>query len=123
MYVYRMCSGIFSQSRTTIHKLSQAIGTLTAASPGVEHAPLYIRPMEIENNKQLRIHNGNFGFMPLTSEIKPCLTWWIENANECTKHVSLRVANAVMYTDASNLMWGAYDETHNEKTNGFWSTQ
>jgi len=122
--ILAMCSKIISQSRTTIHKLSQVIGTLTAASPGVEHAPLYIRPMEREKNRQLRIHKGNFkSFMPLTSEIIDCLKWWIENVDTSKKSVSPRVANAVMYTDASNLMWGAFDETHNQKTNGFWSTE
>jgi len=59
--------------------------------------------------------------MLLTSE--KSLKWWIEYVDAPKKRVSPRVANAVLYTDASNPMWGAYDETHNQKTNGFWSTE
>lgn len=120
----QLCAEILSRRRTTIHKLSQVIGTLIAATPGVEHAPLFIRPLEKMKDKQLKKHKGNYkSFLTVTDEMRQCLTWWIENIHTCKKQILLPEPDAIMFTDASNLMWGAFDETHNKRTNGFWSAE
>ena len=44
----------------TIRKFAILIGKMVAAEPGVEHAPLFYKPLEKVKDTELRCHNGNF---------------------------------------------------------------
>lgn len=44
--IVEMCKAILSKRRTTIREFSKLIGKLVATEPGVEYAPLFIKPLE-----------------------------------------------------------------------------
>ena len=117
------CKSMISAKRTTIRNFSKLIGKLIAAEPGVQHAPLYIRPLEKVKDLQLRKQRGNFDtFMKIPRSVHPILQWWIDNTQRSYKNISLTAPDVVIYTDASLQMYGAYNETSNTKTNGFWDS-
>ena len=122
--ILELCSRILKCRRITIQQFSQIIGKLVAASPGVTHAPLYIKPLERSKERELKKHKGNFNsFFTLTHDDAEHLKWWIENIHFCYKNITTAEPNVVMYTDSSGRMWGAYDKTGNRRTNGFWSAE
>jgi len=122
--IVELCNSLISRRRATVKELSRIIGKLVAASPGVTHEPLYIKPLERIKDKELKIHKGNFnGFFTVTPDVKILLQWWIDNIFSSYKIISTRDPDIIMYTDSSKRMWGAYGETNNKKTNGFWSSK
>ena len=44
--IVELCNSMLSRRRATVKELSRIIGKLVAASPGVNHAPLYIKPLK-----------------------------------------------------------------------------
>ena len=120
--IISLCTKVLNSKRITIRVLAKLIGKLTAAEPGVQHAPLYIRPLEKIKEKELNIHKGNFdSFMKVPRSIHTTLTWWIKNIQKSFKSILSPDTNMVIYTDASLKMFRAFDETNDLKTNGFWS--
>jgi len=122
--IAEMCNRFINTRRSTIKQLCQIIGKLVAATPGVTYAPLYIRPLEQIKDRELRKHRGNFNsFFSVTPTVKCHLQWWIDNIHSCYRNIVTKDPDFVLYTDSSRLMWGAYEETRNKQTNGFWSAE
>lgn len=122
--IIELCKEMKKIKRTTIRIFAKLIGKLVAAGPGVEHAPLFTKPLEKIKENQLRIHRGNFdSFMNIPHCIEETLNWWIDNLPQCYKKVSLGTPDVIIYTDASLKQYGAYDQTNDLKTMGFWSTE
>lgn len=121
--ITELCNNIITCRRITIQKFSKIIGKLVAASPGVMHAPLYIKPLERHKERELKNHKGNFNsFFTITPDILENLRWWITHIHSCFKSITSPDPN-IMFTDSSGHMWGAYDKTENRRTNGFWSAE
>lgn len=77
--IIQICSEFLRKKRVTIREFAKLIGKLTAASPGVRHASLYIRALEKVKEKQLRLHSGNFySFMSIPNTLNNNIEW-IEN--------------------------------------------
>lgn len=108
--------------RTTIRKFAKLVGKLVAAEPAVQYASLFTKPLEKVKEQQLKLHRGNFdSFMNVPSSIKDALEWWIAHVEISYKHISKGAPSVMLFTDASLKMRGAYNETHDQKSNGFWS--
>jgi len=117
-----LCTRMIKTKRTTIREFAKLVGKLTAAEPGVQHAPLFIRPLEKVKEEQLKVHCGNFdSFMTIPRSIDSSLNWWVAHVKDSYKNVSIGPANIIIFSDASQRMFGAYDKTHNVETKGFWS--
>ena len=112
----------FSQ-QTTIRNFAKLIGKLNAAEPGVQHATLFIKPLEKVKETELRRHRSNFdSYMNAPRAIHYILNWWIGNIGTCYIHITLNPPHITIYTDASLQMYGAYNATNDSRTQGFWST-
>ena len=61
--------------------------------------------------------------MNIPRVIDDILNWWIDNIGSSFKHVTQNPPHITIYTDASLQMYGAYDETNDSRTQGFWSTE
>jgi hypothetical protein len=95
---------------------------MTAASPGVRYATLYIRPLEKIKEKQLKIHSGNFdSFMSIPNTLFDTIQWWIDNLRKSFNTITITPPTINIYTDASLKMYGAHDKTNNLNTQGYWS--
>ena len=93
---------MISTKRTAIRNFSKFNRKFNAAEPGVQHAPLYIRPLGKVKDIQLRKHRANFDiFMRIPSSVHPTLQWWIDNTQNSYKNISSTVPDVVIYTDAS----------------------
>ena len=95
-----------------------------AAEPGIEYAPLYYKLLEKVKEEQLKLHKGNFdNFMSIPSHIVPTINWWITNITSSYKLISHGPPQMVLYSDASNKAWGAFNKTNNIRTRGKWSAE
>ena len=122
--IISLCIQLKNDKRTTIRFFSKVIGKLVASEPGVEYAMLYIKPLEAIKERELRKHKGNFdSFMNVPAEAISTLDWWINNLASCFKSVSHGSPQLILYSDSSNLGWGAYNKTSNIRTGGDWSVQ
>ena len=120
--IVSLCKNMLCTKRTTIRCFAKMIGKLNAAEPGVQHATLHIRPLEKVKEHNLKIHRGNFDkFMNVPKTVHASLQWWITSVKSSYKNVLLENPGVIIYTDASQKMYGAYNETHKIKTSGFWS--
>ena len=73
------CKALLNKSKCTIRKFAKLIGLMVASERGVEHAPLFYKPLEKIKEFQLQINKGNFDwFMKITSKCKDTMQWWKE---------------------------------------------
>ena len=115
-----LCTKIRGKNFARIREIASLIGKFVSASNGVEYGPLFFKEIEIEKNIALKQQAGNFdGVMKVTDGIKICLTWWIDNLHTQVKKIEHREPDIVMFTDASNIGWGA--STGKKCTNGQWN--
>ena len=122
--ILKLCNELRNKKRTTIRFFAKVIGKLVASEPGVEYAMLFVKPLEMIKERELKIHKGNFdSFMKVPLIVYTTLDWWIENLPYCFKKVSHGNPQLVLYSDSSNLGWGAYNKTMDIKTGGDWSIQ
>ena len=69
-----LCKEILAARKITIRKFAQLIGKCVSVEPGVTYAALYYKLMEIERDKALKIHKGNFeATLYLSEESKWCI--------------------------------------------------
>lgn len=122
--IVELCKSVLIQKRIIIRLFSKLIGKLVAAAPGVEHSPLYYKPLEKIKDRQLKIHKGNFNsFMNIPKECNVTLNWWIENLSSSSKRISQGAPKLSLYSDASGSGWGGFNETENIRTGGKWSAR
>ncbi|KAH3813108.1 hypothetical protein DPMN_141558 [Dreissena polymorpha] len=58
--IINMGTSVTSKKRVPLHQFAKLIGKLVAARPGVQHAPLFIKPLEKEKELSLKKHKGIF---------------------------------------------------------------
>ena len=68
---------------------------------------LYIKPLEVVKDRELKIHEGNFDcFMKIPTIVYTTLEWWLENLSSCFKKISHGKPHLVLYSDIYNLAGG-----------------
>lgn len=114
--IINMCQNFLLKRRVTIRTFSQLIGKL------VDYAPLFYKPLEKVKERELTKHNGNYNsFMTIPKHVQHINRWWIDNVNASFKRVSHGKPQLVLFSDASQKGWGAFNETDNIRTGGEWS--
>lgn len=102
-----MCAALMLQCVCTIRHLSEVIGSLVAASPGVEHAPVHYKRIEIYKNQCLQANKGNFDVsVPVTDTLREDLQWWTNNVANAERHISRDAPNIYLSSDSSDFAWG-----------------
>lgn len=105
------CKRTLREKCITIREFAQIIGKLVATEPGVQYAPLFYKPLEIQKDLELKINRGNFDkTMLLTAESKECLLWWINNVKEAFRPILIPKPDRIIESDSSllnfNRIWG-----------------
>ena len=117
-----LCKEILAARRITIRKFAQLIGTCVSVEPGVQYAALYYKSMEIERDKALKLHKGNFdAVICISDESRQCIQWWINNVQTSFRPICLPKPNRCIESDSSGLGWGCHDVTNDVKMHGQWS--
>ncbi|MEW8548280.1 MAG: reverse transcriptase domain-containing protein [Candidatus Thiodiazotropha sp.] len=122
--IITVCTHILQETYISIREFARLIGKLVATEPGVEYAQLRYKPLEQIKDKYLKFHKGNFeAHMPVSSECRIAIQWWIDNLRTSFKVISHGKPAKILYTDSSNSGWGAFDKTLDVHTGGHWSEE
>ena len=105
------CKQMLAQDTTTVHKLAQLIGTLTATMQAIHPGPLYYREMQMLKTKQL-LHSQTYSAkITLTPKCREELRWWLLHMETWNgKAIMSPGPDMIIQTDASLKGWGAYLE-------------
>ena len=107
--------------RFTIREVASFLGTLVSSFPGVEFGPLHYRHIEVDKEANLKLNRGNFdSFMTLSHDSLEEIHWWSANILTASRRIFHNSPDVVVYTDASQMGWGAQIE-HGNNTSGIWS--
>ena len=107
--------------RFTIREVASFLGTLVSSFPGVEFGPLHYRHIEVDKEANLKLNQGNFdSFMTLSHDSLEEIHWWSANILIASRRIFHNIPDVVVYTDASQIGWGAQIE-HGNNTSGIWS--
>ena len=117
-----LCKEILAAKKMTIRKFAQLIGKCVSVEAGVRYAALYYNSMEIERDRALKMHRGNFdAVICISNESKICIQWWINNIETSFRPICLPKPHRHIESDSSGLGWGCHDVTYNVKRHGQWS--
>lgn len=115
----KILSLIYGKDTCRISLFAHLIGKLVAASPAVEYGNLYIKLLEKEKIRALRINNGDYSQrMKIPKYILPDLEWWKTSLKTASCSIKKDQFDLVIFSDASDSGWGATDG--NRSIQGFW---
>lgn len=118
--IVQSCKELFSCGKAKIRDVAKVIGSLVAAFPAVEMGKLHYRRLESAKIAALKEVKGNFDKrMDVTHEMKADLLWWLNNIEVQNRIIFREGTETDLYTDASNLGWGA--SLNHQIINGKWS--
>ena len=108
---------LLSQEPVSIRELASVIWSLLATFPAITYGTLCYRKLEILKIISLKNSKGNFEHKStLPSHSRTELNWWLSKL-DFHKRIITTEADLTIYTDASNLGWGA-DDRHNPTGEG-----
>ena len=55
-----LCKHLSHKVEISLREFARVIGKMVASEPGIEHAPIYYKVLEIEKDKLLKLNYGNF---------------------------------------------------------------
>eukprot|EP00794_Sanderia_malayensis_P010499 gene10499-11598_t len=108
-----------NMKKPTIKDLASVIGTVISTFPAIPYGKLHYRNSEKCKIEALKINKGNFkATILINPSIKLELQWWLDNIANTFNNLHLPDVDIVIYTDASELGWGATDGVN--PTGGQW---
>ena len=115
-----LIDNFISKSVCSIAELAQIIGKLISACPAVQYGMLYTKILESEKISALVNNHYNYNAkITIPKIIIPDLIWWRDNLVEAFRIFKTPEPIKIIFTDASDLGWGATDGTN--EIFGFWS--
>ena len=110
---------LLTMKKPTIRDLASVIGSVTATFPAIPFGKMHYRNAEHCKIEALKIHKGDY-MAPIilnpSTELE--LQWWIDNLDYTNTNLQIPEVDIVIYTDASEIGWGATDGTN--PTGGQW---
>ena len=111
-----MCRTLHAKQTCTIRECVEVLGSLVAAEPGVDFAPLHYKRLEHEKIQALKARAGDYeGHMRVTEVMKQDLSWWILHVKDATKKIARGPPALMLLSDSSDFAWGG---VHGECTTG-----
>lgn len=117
-------SKIVSDCKTLLHKaevfirdFAKIIGKFVASEPGVEHAMLHIKLLELEKDEKLKTFTGDFDAkFQLSYQAKQELCWWVDNIQTTFKPIIRPPPDIELESYSSNYGWSGVSKHDNLKT-------
>ncbi|XP_018375483.1 PREDICTED: uncharacterized protein LOC108769154 [Trachymyrmex cornetzi] len=111
----------FMQMRSCkIRESANLIGTLVAASPGVNYGWIYLKTLEREKILALIYNQNDYDQkMEISEQVRTDLNWWKRNIQQSVSNIRSPNFDWTIYTDASMTGWGAV--LGSKKIHGFWN--
>ena len=115
---YKLLNGVH-----TIRTVASFIGNLTASFDAVPGGRLHYRHIELCKIAALKVAKGDFESQcKLSEKASQEIQWWAANIPGAFAHIkNVAKVDYIVFTDASNLGWGASDTTNT--INGRWSLE
>ena len=125
------CYNLLKANKVTIRQFSKLIGLLVSSFLAVRYAQLHTRYLEIYKTQHLNKVKSYDHTIYLSKKIHSELTWWHDNIHDyngtsISEILGLDSWQFEIYTDASNVGWGATQFQAGKcisKTNGRWLTK
>ena len=118
--IVQECKMAIAKRELTIREVAKLIGKLIASFPAVKYGPLHFRFIEACKSKAVKCNHGNYNaLMTLDQKSIDNLTWWVNNIYPSYNDIFKGPPSASLYTDASNLGWGAI--YNSASTRGSWN--
>ena len=103
-----------------IREVAKLLGIMVALCTGVEFGELYYKLIEYEKIQSLKLNLGDYdAYMSLSEKAITDIRWWLSNALSSMKQICHKPVSVTLYTDASELGWGAVVNHHSR--NGQWN--
>jgi len=120
--IINRCKVLVNKDKCSIRELAEVIGSVVAAEPGVDFAPLHYKRMEHHKDKFMKLKCGNYdASIPLDRIVKDDLTWWIENLDRTQKQLTRQKPEVILTSDSSDFAWGG--EREGVTAGGPWSAE
>ena len=117
--IQKSCNSYLEKESLKIREVTSLIGTLTATFPGNKLGPLYYRALDKSKTYALKNSKGNFECrVTLLNNALLDLKCWRDNIIFVSRSLQYPPISKVIYTDASNIGWGASCE--GMSTRGLW---
>lgn len=114
------CLVLLKKRHCTIRELAEFIGTVVAAGPGVDGAPLFYKRMEHAKDRALKRHKGDFeGCLDIDEQIEEDVLWWLNNVDSVHREIIIEDPSVVIQSDSSGFAWGGVCE--GKSTGGPWT--
>ena len=97
--------------KPTTRQLASVIGSCISLFPALPLGKMHYRNLEKEKTKALKLRQGNFNSKlgsPNSLAVQE-LHWWLQHIPNACRHIHLPKIDFTIYTDASELGWGATD--------------
>lgn len=118
--IFNLTTELLHNKRVTIFDLASLIGNLVAADPAVPLGPLRYKYLEMDRNRLLTTHKGNYqAEVTLDSRSLEMLHWWHDNIHSLQKPLITSPPTQEIFTDASMTGWGA--RMGSQSTGGQWA--
>lgn len=109
-----------TKNHCTIRQFAHLIGSLVAATPGVEYGLAHLKRFEFAKNAALGMNDGNYNKrMSLSSNLIEDLDWWEKTLPNATKKISSNTFAKEIFSDSSLTGWGAYSDE--QTAHGSWN--
>ena len=81
----------------TIQSIAELVGKLVALFPGVTHAKLFYRQLDIEKSAALKLSRGNYeATIQISAEARQDLHWFLDNLDGAFVNVSVKNPDFVL---------------------------
>ena len=118
------CKELVRLDLFSIREFAWVICKMVASRPGVFHAPLFYKNVEIETNQQLKLNKGDYdAIMVLNEDCRLTLQWWIDNVHKECNSIQRVKPNIVIRSDSSGFGLGGVSVTDQRQTGGHWSIE
>ncbi|XP_057332052.1 uncharacterized protein LOC130671926 [Microplitis mediator] len=119
VHLSKLLTEFISKRINWIRDLSELLGKLVAACPGIDYGWLYLRPLE--GFKSISLVRNNFDYdvnVTIPEYLLQDLHWWIEKLKVGSSKIKKVELGKTIFTDASDTGSGATDGINN--IHGFW---
>ena len=112
------CKELLRLDSFSIREFARVIGKMVASQPGIFHAPLFDKNLEIEKNQQIKVNKGDYdAIMVLNEDRRLTLQWWIDNVQKECNLIQRVKPDIVIPSDSSGFGWGGVSVTRGPLVN------
>ena len=118
----RAAHDLLEKHSPRIREVAGLLGLMTSYTQAFDYAPAHVKSLENDKIQALRDSKGSFDeCMTISLEGISDIHWWLQNIDNSKNHILLSPFDFILYTDASELGWGAF--SHGVSTGGRWTNE